>query len=56
MDRLWLIGLLGWVVRCIHACGEDVVSRFSRLFDSQYPSATFENSQITRVSTNGVEI
>jgi len=55
MDRLWLIGLLGWVVRCIHACGEDVVSRFSRLFDPQ-SSATFENSQITRVSTNGVEI
>lgn len=37
MDRLWLIGLLGWVVRCIHACGKDVASRFSRLFDLQYP-------------------
>jgi len=56
MDRLWLIGLLGWVVRCIHACGKDVASRFSRLFGSQYPPATFENSQITRVSADGVKI
>jgi hypothetical protein len=56
MDRLWLFRLLGWAIGCTHARGKGTAGRFLSHFGSQCYLATFEDSQITRIPTDGVEI
>lgn len=47
MDRLRLIGLLGWLIGCFHARRKNAVSRLLPEIDSHPRLATFEHSQIT---------
>jgi hypothetical protein len=54
MDCLRVVGLLGRIIGCIHACRKHVC--LLREIKISCRLATFEHSQIARVPTDGAEV
>ena len=56
MDCLWLIGLFGWLTGCSHTRRKNIGCFATRNRTHSATLATFEHSQITRISSDSVEI